>query len=311
MAVAEIADRLEIHANTARFHLESLVSDGRVERTTADSGSPGRPPQLFHAVQGMDPMGPRHFRVLAEVLAASLATDADPSGRVLEAGRFWGRHQASTVTDATETDEALEPAESVERLMRLLDELGFARAGRRWRPAADRPSALPVSRAGGQSVRRGVPGPLGPDAGRDAVVGLAHHGRPTQALCRTRPVRGSPQRCRRIVMDVVSLTALADAQLAAARASSAGRSAHTIHGRQTSALRQTVLALVAGRALGEHESPGEATLQVLTGRVRLSAGDDSWEAATGDYLVIPPARHDLAAIDDSAVLLSVVTDARG
>jgi quercetin dioxygenase-like cupin family protein len=112
-------------------------------------------------------------------------------------------------------------------------------------------------------------------------------------------------------MDVLSLTALADEQVAAARASSAGRSAHTIHGRQTHALRQTVLALVAGRALGEHESPGEATLQVLVGRVRLSAGDDSWEAATGDYLVIPPASHDLAAIDDSAVLLSVVTDARG
>jgi quercetin dioxygenase-like cupin family protein len=112
-------------------------------------------------------------------------------------------------------------------------------------------------------------------------------------------------------MDVVSLTALADEQVAAARASSAGRSAHTIHGGQTLALRQTVLALVAGRALGEHESPGEATLQVLAGRVRLSAGDDSWEAAAGDYLVIPPARHDLAAIDDSAVLLSVVTAARG
>ena len=112
-------------------------------------------------------------------------------------------------------------------------------------------------------------------------------------------------------MDALSLTALADEQIAAARASSAGRSARTIHGGHTRALRQTVLALLAGQALGEHESPGEATLQVLAGRVRLSAGDDSWEAAMGDYLVIPPARHDLAAIDDSAVLLSVVTDARG
>jgi quercetin dioxygenase-like cupin family protein len=110
-------------------------------------------------------------------------------------------------------------------------------------------------------------------------------------------------------MDVLSLSALAAEQVAAAHASSAGRSARTIHGRQTNALRQTVLALVAGRALGEHESPGEATLQVLAGRVRLSAGDDSWEAATGDYLDIPPTRHDLAAIDDSAVLLSVVTAA--
>ncbi|MFG1677593.1 cupin domain-containing protein [Micromonospora sp. NPDC049282] len=112
-------------------------------------------------------------------------------------------------------------------------------------------------------------------------------------------------------MDVLSLTALAVEQIAAARASSAGRSARTIQGQQTHALRQTVLALAAGRALGEHESPGEATLLVLAGRVRLSAGDDSWEAATGDYLVIPPARHDLAAIEDSAVLLSVVTAARG
>jgi len=112
-------------------------------------------------------------------------------------------------------------------------------------------------------------------------------------------------------MDVLSLTALADEQVAAARASAAGRSAHTIHGGQTHALRQTVLALLAGRALGEHESPGEATLQVLAGRVRLSAGDNSWEAATGDYLVIPGARHDLAAIDDCAVLLTVVTAVRG
>ena len=37
MAIAEVAERLGIHANTARFHLESLASNGRVERTTADT----------------------------------------------------------------------------------------------------------------------------------------------------------------------------------------------------------------------------------------------------------------------------------
>lgn len=36
------------------------------------------------------------------------------------------------------------------------------------------------------------------------------------------------------------------------------------------------------RSLGEYESPGETTLQVLAGRVRLSAGDDSTEGAAGD-----------------------------
>ena len=66
--------------------------------------------------------------------------------------------------------------------------------------------------------------------------------------------------------------------------------------------------------VGEPGPPGE------TDRVRarppqpfdaLSADDDSREAATGDYLVIPAARYDLAAIDDCAVLLSVVTAVRG
>ena len=123
MAIAEIADRLGIHVNTARFHLESLVNNGQVERTTAGPGSPGRPPQLFQAVRGMDPMGTRHFRVLAEVLAEAIGPAPDGSGRVLEAGRSWGRHQGSTVT---EPDDVPERDESVERLMRLLDDLGFA-----------------------------------------------------------------------------------------------------------------------------------------------------------------------------------------
>jgi predicted ArsR family transcriptional regulator len=123
MAITEIAERLGIHVNTARFHLESLVGNGQAERTTGGSGGPGRPPQLFRAVRRMDPQGARHFQVLAEVFAEAIATEPDPGARVLEAGRFWGRRQASA---ATGTDDASEPAEDVGRLMRLLDDLGFA-----------------------------------------------------------------------------------------------------------------------------------------------------------------------------------------
>lgn len=111
-------------------------------------------------------------------------------------------------------------------------------------------------------------------------------------------------------MDPVSLTRLAEEQLAAARASSAGRSARTIGGGQAHRLRQTVLALLAGRSLGEHDSPGDATLQVLVGRVRLATADAAVEAGAGDHLAIPPVRHDLAAIEDSVVLLSVVSPDR-
>lgn len=102
-----------------------------------------------------------------------------------------------------------------------------------------------------------------------------------------------------------ALLALADELLAVARTASAGRAAHTVHGGHEHRLRQTVIALVAGRRLGEHESPGEATLQVLRGSVRLHAGADTWAGDVGDLVVIPPQRHDLEAVSDAAILLTV------
>lgn len=106
-------------------------------------------------------------------------------------------------------------------------------------------------------------------------------------------------------MNSTSLTALVLEHLEEANNSSAGRSAHTLHGGRGHALRQTLVALAAGRRLGEHESPGEATLHVLHGSVRLHAGSATWDGEAGDHLVIPPARHDLEAIGDAAVLLTV------
>ena len=107
-------------------------------------------------------------------------------------------------------------------------------------------------------------------------------------------------------MEKRSLTALGREQLAAARNSSNGRSAHTVYGGHEHRLRQTLLALVAGSALGEHDSPGEATLVVLQGRVQLTSTEASWDGAPGDHLIIPPSRHSVHAVEDSVVLLTVV-----
>lgn len=71
-------------------------------------------------------------------------------------------------------------------------------------------------------------------------------------------------------------------------------------------LRQTLIALRAGTTLSEHENPGEATVLVLRGRVRLRSGDESWEGMPGDLLLVPPAQHRPAALEDAATLLTVV-----
>lgn len=128
MSIVELADRLGVHPNTVRFHLETLVQNDQVERVDTDRRVPGRPAQLFRAVRGMDPTGPRHYRLLAEVLAQELADRPNPCRRAAEAGRAWGRRQGAARSEAGAGTGAAEPepGEPVLRLVALLDELGFA-----------------------------------------------------------------------------------------------------------------------------------------------------------------------------------------
>lgn len=106
------------------------------------------------------------------------------------------------------------------------------------------------------------------------------------------------------VMQKVSIEALARQQLSQAAAN--GRNAaDTVVGGHEKVLRQTVIGMLSGAEMGEHENPGEATLYVLSGSVRLIAGDQEWDARTGDMLLIPDTRHSLVALADSALLLTV------
>jgi predicted ArsR family transcriptional regulator len=123
LSVVQIADQLEVHPNTVRFHLDTLIENRQAEPAPPDRSRPGRPPLLFRAVRGMDPTGPRHYRLLAEVLTHSLANGPHPGAWAVEAGRAWGRRLAPLTVDdrgAAGTEEA------IRQLVSLLDELGFA-----------------------------------------------------------------------------------------------------------------------------------------------------------------------------------------
>jgi predicted ArsR family transcriptional regulator len=122
---AEIAQRLGVHPNTVRFHLGHLVRTGRVERVPVPPIGRGRPKLAFRMRRGMDPAGPRNYRLLAEVLADGLGTDPAAVERVTDAGRRWGQ----LLVDPTDAAPPLPADDAVDRLVGLLDDLGFAPEG--------------------------------------------------------------------------------------------------------------------------------------------------------------------------------------
>ena len=107
-------------------------------------------------------------------------------------------------------------------------------------------------------------------------------------------------------MQKSALPALARQELAKALAASSGRSASTVFGGHEHRLRQTLIALRAGASLADHANPGEATIQVMQGRVTLRFGEVSWNGSPGDLLIVPDGVHALDAVEDSVVLLTVV-----
>ncbi|MFF4363173.1 helix-turn-helix transcriptional regulator [Streptomyces sp. NPDC001604] len=123
LGVAETAERIGVHPNTVRFHLEALTGEGLVERRVLEPSGPGRPRTVYAPRPGMDRGGTRSYRLLAQMLLGRLAaTGPDARSTAMEAGRAWGR----SLVEAPPPSSRPTPEESAGRLVELLDGLGFA-----------------------------------------------------------------------------------------------------------------------------------------------------------------------------------------
>ena len=92
LGVREVAQRMGLHPNTARFHLEALVEAGLAVRETEDREMPGRP-RIGYRTAADGPAGRRRYRLLAEMLTSLIAgTMPEPGSAAEEAGREWGAY---------------------------------------------------------------------------------------------------------------------------------------------------------------------------------------------------------------------------
>jgi len=122
LGVEDVAQRVGLHANTARFHLEGLVEDGLAERTTQVREEPGRPRVLYAVVPGMARVGRRSYRLLAEILTSYVAAEIpQPSRAAVRAGQAWGTFLADRPPPFSRVDAGA----ATRQLVAVLDEIGF------------------------------------------------------------------------------------------------------------------------------------------------------------------------------------------
>src|SRR6187402_533315 len=89
VTASELADRLAIHANTVRLHLERLREAGLVEVEPVHRGTVGRPQHVYSLAPGLG-FDPPSYTLLAGLLAALAERIGADSDDAAAAGRAWG-----------------------------------------------------------------------------------------------------------------------------------------------------------------------------------------------------------------------------
>jgi predicted ArsR family transcriptional regulator len=130
LGVDELARRVGLHPNTVRGHLEVLREAALVSGDVDRRGARGRPRMVYVAVAddvaGGEPRpADEGYRFLAEILLSCLLRGTDvPAEEARQAGRAWGR----LLVERPRPDERVDAPGAARRLLRVLDERGFAPA---------------------------------------------------------------------------------------------------------------------------------------------------------------------------------------
>lgn len=93
LATAEVAETLDLHANTVRPHLERMRDLGLVEVTTVSTGSVGRPQHRYALAADAPSLGlePPAFPTVTRMLLRAAVTAGVDAEELAEAGREQGR----------------------------------------------------------------------------------------------------------------------------------------------------------------------------------------------------------------------------
>jgi quercetin dioxygenase-like cupin family protein len=103
----------------------------------------------------------------------------------------------------------------------------------------------------------------------------------------------------------LDLAVAADELLTEAGRLRSGRSARTLTPGSGAPLKQTLLALTAGRRLQDHLAPGPTTLLGVRGTAVLTHGREAVTLTEGVWAACPTGPHSLEAISDAVVLITV------
>jgi predicted ArsR family transcriptional regulator len=118
----ELADRVGLHVNTVRVHLNALVDAGLVESETQPPQGRGRPRVAYRVTADNGEQGGRRYRLLAEILTGLIARFGSGAGeQLVEIGEAWGHH----LVEAPPPYAELTDDDAVARLVGLLAEIGF------------------------------------------------------------------------------------------------------------------------------------------------------------------------------------------